>query len=138
MWDAGRRTEKFFPGMFRFQKAGSSKFSAGRFWLRTDRRLMPWRFWMDLGCGIRQAPFGDFGGLAEYRLCVPKSWVLSRKLRTSSFFPESHPREKFLRPADCGWFYVLIVVFRCAVENIEFAAFFYGDIAGKNYAVWQE
>ena len=42
--DAGWRN--FFLLMFRFQKAGSSKFSASRFWLRTDRRLMPWRFWL--------------------------------------------------------------------------------------------
>ena len=43
-WDAGQR--KFFLLMFRFQKAGSSKFSAFRLWLRTDRRLMPWLYWL--------------------------------------------------------------------------------------------
>ena len=45
------------------------------------------------GCWMQwhwQAPFGDFRVLPECRLCVPKSWVLGRKLRTSSFSPESH------------------------------------------------
>ena len=48
------------------------------------------------GCCKRwhwQAPFGDFRVLSADRYCVPKSWLLSRKLRTSSFFPESHQKE---------------------------------------------
>ncbi len=47
----GRWREQFFLRMFRFQKAGSSKLSAPGLWQRTDRRLMPWRYWMDLGSG---------------------------------------------------------------------------------------
>lgn len=45
--DAGRGN--FFLLMFRFRKAGSSKLSAARLWMRTDRRLIPGR------CDRRQA-----------------------------------------------------------------------------------
>ena len=58
--DAGWR--KFFLLMFRFQKAGSSKFSAGRLWLRTDRRLMPWRYWQMKAVALA----GAFWGLQSY------------------------------------------------------------------------
>ena len=95
--DAGWRN--FFLLMFRFQKAGSSKFSAARLWLRTDRRLMPWRYWK-LEAVAQAGAFWGLQGFIQRRLCVPKSWVLSRKLRTSSFFPESHPKEK-LSPSSC-------------------------------------
>ncbi len=98
------------PGgeMFSFGCSASKKLEVLSFLrrglrLRTDRRLMPWRYWLDLGGGIRQAPFGDFEVLSDDSPCVPKSWVLSRKLRTSSFFPESHPKENISPP---GWFWL--------------------------------
>ncbi len=93
--------------MFSFGYSASKKqevlsFLRQGLWQRTDRRLMPWRYWLDLIFGIRQAPFGDFKVLSDDRQCVPKSWVLSRKLRTSSFFPESHPKEN-ISPSDWFW-----------------------------------
>ncbi len=39
-----------------------------------------------------QAPFGDFKALLDDMQCVPKSCVLGRKLRTSSFSSESHTK----------------------------------------------
>ena len=42
----GRWMEKLFLLVFRLRKAGSSKSSASRQRLRTDRRLMPWRYLM--------------------------------------------------------------------------------------------
>ncbi len=58
MRDAGGR--KFFLRMFRFQKAGSSKFSAPGLVAADGPAPDALALWELCVIGIRQAPFGDF------------------------------------------------------------------------------
>ena len=87
--------------MFRLQKVRSSKFSASRQW-KTDG---PAPDALALLEGFTQwgwqAPFGGFRDLYGDKRWAPKSWVMSRKLRTSNFSPQSHQKEKV---SSSSWF----------------------------------
>ncbi len=93
--DAMRRN--FFLFLFRFRTVRNSKFSASRLWLRTDRCLMPWRFWQALCSGTGRHLLGLPGFFVRQEVC-PKSWISGRKLRISNCSPESQKKEKVSPP----------------------------------------
>ena len=93
--DAGKR--HFFLFLFRLRTVRTSKFSASRLWLRTDRCLMPWRFWHALCSGTGRHLLGLRNFWLRKTVC-PKSWISGRKLRSSNCSPESQKKEKVSPP----------------------------------------
>ena len=84
--DAGKRN--FFLFLFRLRTVRNSKFSASSLWQRTDRCLMPWRFWQALCSGAGRHLLGLRRFMQRKAVC-PKSWLWGRKLRISNCSPES-------------------------------------------------
>ncbi len=97
--DAGRRNGFLF--LFRLRTVRTSKFSASRLWQRTDRCLMPWRFWHALCSGTGRHLLGLLCFLQRKAVC-PKSWIPGRKLRSSNCSPESQKKET-VSPPGCYW-----------------------------------
>ena len=96
--DAGRRT--VFLRMFRFQKAGSSKFSAVRLWQRTDRRLMPWRYWQLYAVALAGA-FWGLGGYIRRQLLCPQILGIEQKTKNFQLFSRAiikRPKENSSPP----------------------------------------
>ena len=98
--DAGRRN--FFLFLFRLQTVKNSKFSASGLWLRTDRCLMPWRFWQALCSGTGRHLLG-LPGFVWRQTVSPKSWLRGKKLRISNCSTESQKKEKVSPP---GWYWL--------------------------------
>ena len=96
--DAGQSI--FFLFLFRLRTVRTSKFSASRLWRRTDRCLMPWRYFM-LYAAALAGTFWGFRGFAWRQTVCPKSWLSGRKLRISNCSPESQKKEKVSPP---GWY----------------------------------
>ena len=66
--DAGQRN--FFLFLFRLRAVRTSKFSASSLWHRTDRCLMPWRYFM-LYAVVLAGTFWGFRVLHSGRQCAP-------------------------------------------------------------------
>ncbi len=89
--DAGWRT--FFLLMFRFQKAGISKFSASGL-LETDGPAPDALALLEAGSsGSGRRLLGTSGFYPAKAVC-PQILAVGRKLRTSSFLKKSHQKEK--------------------------------------------
>ena len=96
--NAGRRN--FFLFLFRLQTVRTSKFSASSLWQRTDRSLMPWRFWHALCFGTGRHLLG-LPGFCMQQAVSPKSWVSGRKLRSSNCSAESQKKKNSSLPGWC-------------------------------------